>query len=177
MREAAVKEKAGRRWSVVLLAATLMTLALPSSAHDLKIAYVNAVKVLEEAPQGAKALKRLEAEFGPRDRELVAMQDKIKAMEDDLDKNGAAMKDADRHAKEREIINMKRDLRRATQEFREDYNMRKNEELTALQKVVYKAIVDIAKQDHYDLILHEGTIYASNRVDITDKVLKRLGKK
>jgi len=72
---------------------------------------------------------------------------------------------------------LKRDLRRETQEFREDYNLRRNEELAALQKVVYKAIIEIAKQEKYDLILHEGTIYASGKIDITDLVLKKLGKK
>ena len=177
MSKRSARAKNRMRWAHALAGLALLVCALPVSAADLKIAYVNAVKVLEEAPQGAQALKRLEAEFGPRDKELVAMQDKIKTMENDLDKNGLVMKEPDRRAKERDIMNLKRDLKRATQEFREDYNMRKNEELTALQKVVYKAIVDIAKQEKYDLVLHEGTVYASNKVDITDKVLKRLGKK
>jgi outer membrane protein len=69
---------------------------------------------------------------------------------------------------------LKRDLKRATQEFREDYNMRRNEELATLQRLVKKVIIDIAKQENYDLIVHEGTIYASSTIDITDKVLKKL---
>lgn len=148
-----------------------------ANAAELKVGYVNAVKVIEEAPQGEAALKKLEAEFSPRDKRLVAMQAQVKKLEDALEKNGPLLKDADRRAKELEIVALKRDLRRATQEFREDYNLRRNEELAALQKIVYKAIVEIAKQENYDLILHEGTIYASKRVDLTDRVLKKLGKK
>jgi len=148
-----------------------------SDAAELKVGYVNAVKVIEEAPQGEAALKKLETEFGPRDKKLVTMQARIKQLEDELEKNALVLKDADRRSKEQEIVVLKRDLRRATQEFREDYNMRRNEELAALQKIVYKAIVEIAKQENYDLILHEGTIYASKKVDLTDKILKRLGKK
>lgn len=160
------------------LIGTVLSLALPALAQaELKIGYVNAVKVIEEAPQGQMALKRLETEFGPRDKELVALQDKIKALEEDMDKNGLVMKESDRRAKEREVLALKRDLKRATQEFREDYNIRRNEELSTLQKIVYKAIVEIAKQEKYDLILHEGTIYAGERIDITDQILKRLGKK
>jgi outer membrane protein len=87
------------------------------------------------------------------------------------------MKEADRRNKEREVLTLKRELKRTTQEFREDYNLRRNEELAALQKVVYKAIVEIAKLEKFDLILHEGTVYASEKIDITDKVLKKLGKK
>jgi outer membrane protein len=154
-----------------------LSLAAQVRAQELKVGYVNAVKVIEEAPQGQAALKKLETEFGPRDKKLVATQSRIKQLEDDLEKNGLLLKDVERRAKEHEIVVLKRDSRRETQEFREDYNLRRNEELAALQKVVYKAIVEIAKQENYDLILHEGTIYASPKVDLTEKILKKLGKK
>jgi outer membrane protein len=147
------------------------------SAQDIKIGYVNAVKVIEKAPQGEAALRKLESEFGPRDKQLVSMQKDIKELEDDLEKNALVMKDVDRRGKERKILTMKRDLRRATQEFREDYNLRRNEELAVLQKIVKQAIIEIAKQEKYDLIVHEGTIYASSTIDITDQVLEKLSKK
>ncbi|OGI59045.1 MAG: hypothetical protein A2V58_08435, partial [Candidatus Muproteobacteria bacterium RBG_19FT_COMBO_61_10] len=145
-------------------------------AAELKIGYVNAAKVIDQAPQGEVALKKLEAEFGARDKELVATQNKIKQIEGDLEKNALMMKESDRRTKERDLLLLKRDLKRATQEFREDYNQRRNEELAVLQKIVYKAIVEIAKQEKYDLIMHEGAVYASDTIDITDKVLKTLGK-
>lgn len=166
-----------RRIVAGLAVAAALGMASAAQAQNLKVGYVNAVKVIEEAPQGEAALKKLESEFGPRDKKLVAMQARIKNLEDELEKNALLLKDPDRRAKEHEIVVLKRDLRRATQEFREDYNLRRNEELSALQKVVYKAIVEIAKQENYDLILHEGTIYASKKVDLTDKILKKLGKK
>lgn len=147
------------------------------SAQNIKIGYVNAVKVIEKAPQGEAALKKLESEFAPRDKRLVSMQKEIKQLEDDIEKNALVMTDTDRREKERGILIMKRNLRRATQEFREDYNLRRNEELAVLQKIVKKAIVEIAKQEKYDLIVHEGTIYASSTIDITDKVLEKLSKK
>ena len=145
-------------------------------AAELKIGYVNAVKVIEEAPQGEAALKKLEAEFAPRDKQIVEMQNKLKQLEQELEKNALVLKDAEHRSKEFEIVSLKRDLRRATQEFREDYNLRRNEELAALQKIVQKTIADIAKQENYDLIL-ESAVYASTRADITDKILKKLGKK
>ncbi len=161
----------------VLLLFIFLLSANVVSAQGIKIGYVNAVKVIEKAPQGEAALKKLESEFGPRDKRLVSMQNDIKELEDDLEKNGLIMKDADRRVKEREVLVMKRNLRRATQEFREDYNLRRNEELAVLQKIVKKAIVEIAKQEKYDLIVHEGTIYASSTIDITDKVLEKLNQK
>ncbi len=161
----------------VLLVFVFLLLANVVSAQEIKIGYVNAVKVIEKAPQGEAALKKLESEFAPRDKRLVSMQKEIKQLEDDLEKNALIMTDTDRREKERGILIMKRNLRRATQEFREDYNLRRNEELAVLQKIVKKAIVEIAKQEKYDLIVHEGTIYASSTIDITDKVLEKLNKK
>ena len=165
----------------ILLAAApwllgVVLLAGSASAAELKIGYVNAVKVIEEAPQGEAALKKLEAEFAPRDKKIVEMQNRLKQLEQDLEKNALLLKDTEHRSREFEIITLKRDLSRATQEFREDYNLRRNEELAALQKIVQKTIADIAKQENYDLIL-ESAVYAGPRADITDKILKRLGKK
>ena len=147
-----------------------------ANAADFKIGYVNAVKVIEEAPQGEAALKKLEAEFAPRDKQIVEMQNRLKQLEQDLEKNALVLKENEHRSKEFEIVTLKRDLRRATQEFREDYNLRRNEELAALQKIVQKTIAEIAKQENYDLIL-ESAVYAGPKVDVTDKILKKLGKK
>ena len=147
-----------------------------ANATELKIGYVNAVKVIEEAPQGESALKKLEAEFAPRDKQIVEMQNRLKQLEQDLEKNALVLKENEHRSKEFEVVTLKRDLRRATQEFREDYNLRRNEELAALQKIVQKTIAEIAKQENYDLIL-ESAVYAGPKVDVTDKILKKLGKK
>jgi outer membrane protein len=163
---------------LLALSCAPLLFAAPSGVNaELKIGYVNAVKVIEEAPQGEAALKKLEAEFGPRDKKIVELQNRIKQLEEDLAKNAYVLKESERRAREHELLMLKRDLRRESQEFREDYNLRRNEELAALQKLVYKVILEIAKQENYDLILHEGVITASPRIDITDKVLQRLGKK
>jgi len=155
----------------------LLVLSGSQALADLKIGYVNAVRVIEEAPQGVAALKKIEAEFSQRDKELVAMQNRVHQLDDELQKNVPALKEADRRLREREALTLKRELKRATSEFREDYNQRRNEELAVLQQVVRKAILEIANQEKYDLVLHEGAVYASDSIDITEKVLKKLGKR
>jgi outer membrane protein len=142
--------------------------------QQLKIGYVDVVKVIEEAPQGDAALKKLESEFGPRDRQLRATQSTVKSLEDELEKNELVIKESERREKERELRDLKRKLKRQTQEFREDYSVRRNEELRELEKIVHKAIVEIAKSDKYSLIIHQGVVYADNQIDITEHVLKIL---
>jgi outer membrane protein len=160
--------------TLIVLIGVLAPLA---QAAELKIGYVNAAKVIDEAPQGEAALKKLETEFGPRDKKLVATQARIKQLEEELEKNALVLKDTERRSKEHEIVQLKRELRRTTQEFREDYNLRRNEELATLQKVVQKAIQEVARQENFDLILHEGVLFASGKVDVTEKILRKLGKK
>ncbi|NOZ10968.1 MAG: OmpH family outer membrane protein [Gammaproteobacteria bacterium] len=160
----------------IFLGLVLVNFALASSgaAQAPKIGYVDVVKLVERAPQGEKARKKLEQEFGPRDKEVIKNRKKLRALEKELENLASSAGDVIRRKKERELVSLRRNLKRASQEFREDYNLRRNEELGALQKIVYKAIVDIAKSEGFDLVLHEGAVYASDRIDITDKVLQKL---
>ena len=84
------------------------------------------------------------------------------------------MSEANRLNLERDILSKKRDYNRMRDELREDFNIRRNEELGALQKKVYEVIQQIAKQESYDLVLTQPVLYASPSVDITDRVLQKL---
>ncbi|ABA57330.1 Outer membrane chaperone Skp (OmpH) [Nitrosococcus oceani ATCC 19707] len=156
-----------------LLLGSMIVIA-PAGAVDLKIGAVNAVKLLDEAPQKEAALEILKKEFEVRNRELVAKQKKLRGLEDRFNRDAAIMSEADRKALERDILNQNRDLKRDQEVFREDYNIRRNEEFRKLQEEIAKAIVDLAEKKKYDLVVYEGVIYASDKVDITADVLKLL---
>jgi outer membrane protein len=143
-------------------------------AADTRIGIVNTSKLLKEAPQGEAARKKLESEFAPRDAKIVEMQKSIKAMEEKLTKDSAVMSEAARKKQERDIVTQKRDIKRIREEFTEDFNFRRNEELGKLQKLVYETIVNLAKQQKYDIILNESVIYSSQQVDVTSNVLDEL---
>jgi outer membrane protein len=98
-------------------------------------------------------------------------------MEDRLERDSAIMSETERKDLEREIINMRRDIKRDQDEFREDLSFRRNEELTKIQKEIVQAIQTVAKQNNYDIVLSEGVIFASTKVDITDLVIDYLRKK
>ena len=84
------------------------------------------------------------------------------------------MSDSDRNKQEQELNRQLRDLQRLQSNFRDDLNLRKNEELGKLQRVVLSAIKDVAKTKGYDLVLAEGVVYAAPQVDITNDVLAKL---
>ncbi len=156
-----------------LVLATFMFTAQAASA-EVKVGFVNVAKVLELAPQAEAARTRIEKEFAPRDRELLQQQKDVRSLEDRLVKNAAVLSEAERQRKEMDIRASKRELRRAQDEFREDLNLRRSQELSKLQQTVTEVIQTLAKTKKYDLIVSDGVIFAGKRVDITDKILERL---
>ncbi len=151
-----------------------LLLAANVSYADLKIGFVNIPAVLEKAPQAEKAKKRLEQEFSPRDKQLVAQQKEIQSMDDRMAKDAAVMGESARVNLEKDILNKKRDAKRAQQEFSEDFNARRNEELGKLQRRIVEAIREIAKDQNFDLLLTDGVIYASEKIDVTSQVQQKL---
>ncbi|NCA27069.1 MAG: OmpH family outer membrane protein [Methylophilaceae bacterium] len=160
-----------------ILAAGLLALSFNIHAADLKIGYVQVDKILQEAPQTAESSKKLEKEFAPRTQELERMQKQIKDIETSLDKDALTMSETDRKNKERDASNLKIDFQRKQRELREDINLRKNEELGSLQDRINKAVTAVSEAEGYDLVVYGGVAYANKKIDITDKVLKSLGKK
>ncbi len=151
-----------------------LLLATNVSYADLKIGFVNIPAVLEKAPQAEKAKKRLEQEFSPRDKQLVAQQKEIQSMDERMTKDAAVMGESARVNLEKDILNKKRDAKRAQQEFSEDFNARRNEELGKLQRRIVEAIREIAKDQNFDLLLTDGVIYASEQIDVTAQVQQKL---
>ena len=141
--------------------------------HRTKIGFVNPVRLLELSPQGENALRSLEEEFRPRDQELIDLREKVVALEVDLDKNRLVLQASEIREKQRAIDSIKRKLKRDQQEAREDYNIRRNEELAKLQRLVREMIVTIANEEGFDLIV-EQAVYVNNRIDLTERVLQRL---
>ena len=165
----------------LFLASSFMALTVctsfSSQAAELKVGYVQVDKILQDAPQTAESGKKLEREFSPRSQELDRMQKQIKDTETSLTKDSLTISETDRRNKERDLSNLKIEFQRKQRELREDINLRKNEELGVLQDRINKAVDAVAETEGYDLVIYGGVAYASKKIDITDKVLKSLGKK
>lgn len=148
----------------------------PSLAWAEKIGFVNTERILREAPLSVTAQKKLEREFAAREQELQKLAKQARELQSQLDKESVTLSDSERKTKERELGNLNRDLQRQGREFREDLNLRRNEELGQIQERARKVIQDIAKSEKYDLIV-EQAVYVDPKTDITERVMKALGGK
>ena len=153
--------------------ALLIAAAAPATAQELKIGYVNSERVMRESSPAKAAQAKLQTEFSKREKELDDAAGKLKAAADKLEKDATTLSEGERNRRQRELVESDRDLQRKRREFQEDLNQRRNEELATVVERANRVIRQIFEGEKYDLVLQE-VIFASNRVDITEKVIKVL---
>ncbi len=159
---------------IALIFMAISGFSVPLHAEtDVKIGFVDTERILREAAPAVRAQKKLEKEFEKRSQELEKLAKQLQAMQQTMEKNAVTLSDTERRAKEREFSDLTRDMQRREREYREDLNQRRNEELAGVLDRANKAIKVIAEAEKYDIIFQE-VVYRSQRIDITEKVLKAL---
>lgn len=159
-----------------LLALLLAGAVLQAGAADLKIGFVNTERVLRDSGPAKRAQGKLEKEFAARKAELDKLEKQGRDLQTQLQKESVTISDSDRRERERQLQQIDRDFQRLSREFREDLNLRRNEELASIQEKATKVVNEIAEKEKFDLILQEA-VYAGAKIDITDKVIKALADK
>ena len=157
----------------LFVAAGLVCALAGVQAQELKIGYVNSERVLREAAPAKAAQARMEADFSKREKALVDQGERLKAAADKLDKDAPTLSEAEKSRRQRDLVEQERDLQRKRREFQEDLTQRRNEELASVVERANRVIKQIFDSEKYDLILQD-VVFASSRVDITDKVIKAL---
>lgn len=155
------------------LVAAFALAAAPAWA-ELKIGFVDYGRLMEDSPQAKTALEAIRTEFAPRQRELQTQQTTLKAKEDKLQKDSATMTEEQRTRAEKELRDGTRDFARRQGEVQDDFNARRNEETSRLQRVLIEEVRNYAKAQNYDLVIAENVIYATPAVDITPAILSAL---
>lgn len=156
---------------VALMASLPVSFA--SASETMKIGYVNTQRIFRDAPTAVKAAKRIEAEFSKRDQDLKLMAKQIQGLQESLEKNAVTMSESERRAKEKDLNEQSREFQRKQREFREDLNLRQNEENAAIIEKANKAIKQLAESEKYDLIVQD-VVWVSPRLDVTDRIIKAL---
>jgi len=144
-----------------------------SAVDTLKVGYVNTQRLFRDAPAAVRAAKKIEQEFSKRDQDLQRLAKQVQGLQEVLEKGGLTMSESDRRSKEKDLGELSREFQRKQREFREDLNLRQNEENAAIIEKANKAIKQLADNEKYDLIVQD-VVWVSPKLDITDKVIKAL---
>lgn len=159
----------------VLCAGPLAPLpALAQSATAARIGYVDMKRLIDHAPQVIAARARLEAEFATRNRQLDADAARLAQMETRLLREAGQMTAADAERLGREVDALRRSIERTRAALQQEFGERVDQELGSAWPVMEAAVAAYAREAGYDLVLSSPQLYASGRIDITDRVLDRL---
>jgi outer membrane protein len=140
----------------------------------MKIGVVDYGRLVEESPQAKVALDQIRSEFSPKQRELQQQEQSLKAKQDKLEKDGATMSEDQRTRADKDLRDGARDLQRKRGEIQEDFNARRNEEMSRLQRTLIEEVRTYAKAQNFDLVIADGVIYSVPTLDITPAILSTL---
>ena len=159
-----------KMWGIACVAALF---AVPAWS-ETKIAVVDYGRLVEESPQAKTALEAIRTEFTPRQREVETTAASLKAKQDKLEKDGATMAPEQRARAEKDLRDGARDLQQKRAEVQDDFNARRNEEMSRLQRSLIEEVRTYAKAQNFDLVIADGVIYSTTALDITPAILSAL---
>ncbi len=143
------------------------------ASAEVKIAVVDVMSILQRMPQRESVGKALDSEFEARAKALQADEKKAGESAARLKKDGVTLS-ASEKAKLTKTIS---DFESKAKAFSNDYRKRENEEAGKLLVKIQDAVKEIVNTEKYDLVLKaEAALYASDAVDISDKVLEKVKK-
>ncbi|QHE85782.1 OmpH family outer membrane protein [Hydrogenophaga sp. BPS33] len=157
----------------LVVAAGLSLLALTATAQDLRIGAVNLERILREANLAKAAQTKLEREFSAKEKEVQGLAAQIKSASEKFEREAPTLPEAQRNARQRQLVDQDREFQRKQREFQEDLALRKNEELQTVVDRANRVIKQLAESEKYDFIIQEA-VYINPKHDITDKVLSGL---
>ena len=160
--------------SAIFAIALLAAASQSATAQDLKIGVVNIPVLMQRAPQATVAMDALQEEFAPRQREVLAKQKEFEDLSEKVQRDVAVMGETERRNAEKDLRDLQREVARLQNEFQEDLNLRRNEELGNLQRALLKEVQEYAQSAGFDLVVGDGVLYASNAINITESVLKAM---
>lgn len=155
----------------VLLAAMMPATVL---AQDQRIAFVNVSYLVDNSPQAEAATSELQEEFGPQRQQLQQKQQEFQQLQQKLQKDSLVMSEEERAQNQERLQKLGREIQRGQKSFRDALNKKRNAALQEVRKIVMNTVQKIAQEEGYDLVVGQGTIYASESINITERVLERM---
>lgn len=170
-----------RRWLVAgLVAAALVAGGLSSSASAQpgrpapKIGVVDLDRLVAESPLAGQAKQNMAKRFARRKNALEQATGALQKAIDRLDATSDTLNEDQRSARQAAIVKQKHDLEIEQSHYNDDVSAAEDKELSRMRTDLRAVIDDYAQSHGYDLIVGSSVLYADDRVDITDAILKRL---
>ena len=158
-----------------VLFAGAMALAALAHGQDIKIGFVDAVRLERESVQGRKAIEQLKQEFGPREKEIMELQVRIKDERDRFESERATLSKTELAERWKPITELMKKSDRMVYAMQDDMRLRKTQLMGNFLQARERAIAAVGKAQGFDLVVQEA-IFSSKRIDVTDQVLAEMAR-
>lgn len=153
-------------------------------AKDFQVAYVDLQYILKNLPQYESAQEQLQLVSKRWQKEIDAAAQEAKVLAANYESEQIFLSETMRRNREKEILEKEHQVLELKRKyFGENGELSKKTEalLKPIQDEIYVAIQEIANEKRYDVVkdrsAEKSLIYMSNKLDISDQVLNRLGAK
>lgn len=162
------------KFLVTAFFAILFTLS-SRAADGTKVVFIDMQKAIQATKDGAKAKKELESEYNARKKKFQSAEEKLKKMQEELEKKAMVLSDAVRTKKQQEFQEEMYSYQKSVGQAREEMQKREADLTKPILDKMSGVIEKIAKEKGYDIVLERGQsnviIWAKKETEITDEVI------
>ncbi|MDD5618598.1 MAG: OmpH family outer membrane protein [Candidatus Omnitrophica bacterium] len=151
-----------------------VTFLFTNTCFAEKISYVDLAVVFDGYEKTKDYDVKLEGIRKTEQDKIDKKVEQIKALQDKM----SLLSDAEKNKKQEEIDKLARELQEYQRSAETTLVKDRNEKLQEVLKDIQAVVEEMAKKDGYDLVINERTLlYANDKLNITDTVLKKLNDK
>ncbi|MFC1747859.1 OmpH family outer membrane protein [Pseudomonadota bacterium] len=145
-----------------------------AQAEEMKLGYVNLVKLMSESPQVRAVEDRMRKTFQVRNDDLLATKNKLNKDKEAFVRDSASMTREQRQHADRVLTIRQRELKLDEIEFKEEVTIRSDNEMKKVRSALKEAIQEYGRENKFYMIFADGVVYADDVADVTDAVISKL---
>ena len=160
----------------VLLFLIFCFVCIPSYAANIKIGFIDTNIVVTSLSQYKDSVDSISREFEPKKQELLDLFNHIELLRANIESNKNTSSSKSLNEELKNLAKLELNFKEETEFWQKTMNNKKIILLNNIEMIVNQAINEYAIQEEYDLILYENVAFASDEVNITEEIIKKIEK-
>jgi outer membrane protein len=165
------------KFRVMGISIIILFLVVPMAMGEtqLKVAYVDFQKALEQCQKGKEAKQKLQNWFKEKQELINRKQEELRKLQEEISKQSMLLKDEVRFQKQQEYQTKLRDFQRLFNDAQEEMRQEEIKLTRPILAELAKIVEEIGEKEGYTFIFlreQSGLIFATPKLDITQKVVE-----
>ena len=155
----------------------LSALCLSANAQSLKIGFIDTDQVIANLTQYKNSVAEISREFEPKKQELLDLFNHIELLRENIKlKKITNTSDSD-GIELAKLKDLEESFEKETEFWQKSMNSKKINLLNKIESLINISINEYAIEEDYDLILYKDVVFVSDKVNITQQIIKKIEKK